>query len=374
MYRLFYAERDTSLLERFRERNVGIDQILELTKNQSGSIVGGKYRNLTYNSRILIDFGSEIDALSTAITAGQIPALGNSEGSASVYLSLRSSDATDLIQEYTLEAYPVFENWNNGQGYTNDDPGTTDGASWLYKNSKRQVTYWNTSNDQPALAIPSIGGGSFHTDSGIASQSFKNEVPDIRMNVTDIVDNWVKGNINNYGFLVKRPETDEKSAETLGSIKFFSRETHTMFVPKLEVVWNDTTFASTASAEISADSYIPYIKNIKDEYRVSEIAKFRIGVRPEFPDRTYTTTSFYLTGERLPTSSYYSIIDSVTNETMIEYDTTGTQIDCDANGSFFRLRMDSFMPERYYKIQIKVERDNGNDIQTFDDFYFKVVN
>jgi hypothetical protein len=374
MYRLFYAERDTSLLERFRERNVGIDQILELTKNQSGSIVGGKYRNLTYNSRILIDFGSEIDALSTAITAGQIPALGNSEGSASVYLSLRSSDATDLIQEYTLEAYPVFENWNNGQGYTNDDPGTTDGASWLYKNSKRQVTYWNTSNDQPALAIPSIGGGSFHTDSGIASQSFKNEVPDIRMNVTDIVDNWVKGNINNYGFLVKRPETDEKSAETLGSIKFFSRETHTMFVPKLEVVWNDTTFASTASAEISADSYIPYIKNIKDEYRVSEIAKFRIGVRPEFPDRTYTTTSFYLTGERLPTSSYYSIIDSVTNETMIEYDTTGTQIDCDANGNFFRLRMDSFMPERYYKIQLKVERDGGNDIQTFDDFYFKVVN
>jgi len=243
----------------------------------------------------------------------------------------------------------------------------------LHRN-KAYGTTWNTSFDDPAAAIPSTGGGSFLTDSGIASQSFKNELPDIRMNVTDIVDNWVKGNISNYGFLVKRPVTDEKSGETLGSIKFFSRETHTMFVPKLEVVWNDTTFASTASAEISTDSYVPYIKNIKDEYRTSEIAKFRIGVRPEFPDRTYTTTSFYLTGERLPTSSYYSIIDSVTNETMIEYDTTGTQIDCDANGSFFRLRMDSFMPERYYKIQIKVERDNGNDIQTFDDFYFKVVN
>jgi hypothetical protein len=375
MYRLFYAERDTSLLERFPEQNVGIDQILELTKNQSGSIVGGKYRNLTYNSRILIDFGSEIDTLSTAITAGQIPALGNSEGSASVYLSLRSSDATDLIQEYTLKAFPVSQSWNNGQGYANDDPKTTDGASWFYRNSKRQATYWSQVNDQPAAAYKNIGGGSFITGSTYeASQSFKNEVPDIRMNVTDIVDNWVKGNITNYGFLVKRPESDEKSAESLGSIKFFSRETHTMFVPKLEVVWNDTTFASTASAEISADSYVPYIKNIKDEYRTSEIAKFRIGVRPEFPDRTYTTTSFYLTGERLPTSSYYSIIDSVTNETMIEYDTAGTQIDCDANGSFFRLRMDSFMPERYYKIQLKVERDGGNDIQTFDDFYFKVVN
>ena len=32
------------------------------------------------------------------------------------------------------------------------------------------------------------------------------------------------------------------------------------------------------------------------------------------------------------------------------------------------------MPERYYKIMLKVERDAGNEVQTFDDFYFKVVN
>ena len=31
------------------------------------------------------------------------------------------------------------------------------------------------------------------------------------------------------------------------------------------------------------------------------------------------------------------------------------------------------MPERYYKIMLKVERDSGDDIQTFDDFYFKVM-
>jgi len=194
------------------------------------------------------------------------------------------------------------------------------------------------------------------------------------MDVTDIVDNWVKGNITNYGFIVKRPYSNETSGETLGSIKFFGRESHTIFVPKLEVVWDNTTFANTSSAEITADTYIPYFKNIKSEYRTSEIAKLRIGVRPEFPSRTYATSSFYLTGERLPTSSYYSIIDSVTNEIIIAYDTTGTKIDCDSNGSFFKLRMDSFMPERYYKIQLKIERDSGDDVQTFDDFYFKVVN
>jgi len=373
MYRIFYAERDTTLYERFPNRNTGIDQIIELTKNQSGSIVDGRYRSKTFNSRMIIDFGSEIDTLTTAVNSGKVPPLGNATNSASVYLSLRASDASDLLQQYNIKAFPVSESWVNGRGYFNDNPETTDGASWLYRDQKDKTT-WNTSNDQPAL-FQANGGGTFITGTTYeASQSFNNQVPDIRMNVTDIVNNWVKGNITNHGFIVKRPETDEKSAESLGSIKFFGRESHTIFVPRLEVVWNNTTFSNTGSAEITADSYVPYFKNIKSEYRASDIVKFRIGVRPEFPTRTFSTASFYLTGERLPTSSFYSIIDSVTNETIIAYDTNGTQIDCDSNGSFFKLRMDSFMPERYYKIQLKIERDAGDDIQTFDDFYFKVVN
>ncbi len=32
------------------------------------------------------------------------------------------------------------------------------------------------------------------------------------------------------------------------------------------------------------------------------------------------------------------------------------------------------MPDRYYQIELKIERDGGDDIQVFDDFYFKVVN
>ena len=64
----------------------------------------------------------------------------------------------------------------------------------------------------------------------------------------------------------------------------------------------------------------------------------------------------------------------MTNDTIIPFDVSASIIDGDSNGSFFKLRMDSFMPERYYKIMLKVERDAGNEVQTFDDFYFKVVN
>ena len=107
----------------------------------------------------------------------------------------------------------------------------------------------------------------------------------------------------------------------------------------------------------------------------SDIARFRIGVRPEFPSKAYTTSSFYQTNERLPVSSSYSIYDSVTNDVIIQdetiYGASKTKISSDANGNYFDLRMDSFMPERYYKIQLKCVRTK--DTQTFDDFYFKVV-
>ena len=96
-----------------------------------------------------------------------------------------------------------------------------------------------------------------------ASQSFQNESPDVRMDVSDITNKWLSSNLSNNGFIVKRTYADEISGEVLGSLKFFGRESHTIFVPRLEVAWNDTTFANTSSAEISADTYVPYIKNIK---------------------------------------------------------------------------------------------------------------
>ena len=376
MYRLFYAERDTTLYERYPKQNTGIDQILELTKVASGSKLNGIIQSKTYNSRFIIDFGTELTTLSSSIVNGDIPDIAHHPDSASAFLSITAADSTDILHSYTLKAFPVTQSWTNGNGYFSDDPIQKYGASWYYRTSDDQGDFWNTGSffGQTGTTETAYGGGTWVTGSGYeASQSFSNESPDIRMDVTDIVNKWFNTNLDNNGFIVKRPYSDEISGEVLGNIKYFGRESHTIFVPKLEIVWDNTTFTNTASSEISADTYVPYFKNIKAEYRTSEIAKFRVGVRPEFPDKSYQTSSFYLTGERLPTSSFYSILDSVTDETMIPFHISGSKIDCDANGSFFKLRMDSFMPERYYKIMLKIEREGGDDIQTFDDYYFKVV-
>jgi len=377
MYRLFFAERDTTLYEKYPEQNTGIDQILELTKITSGSKIQSVVQSDTLNSRFILDFGSQITTLATAISNGEIPALANHIDSASVFVSVKAATATDLLHSYTIEAYPVSESWVNGNGNFSDIPIQRFGASWKFKSGDSTADNWasgdNVMQGGDEFATTQ-GGGTWYTGSNFeASQSFENESPDIRINVTNIVKQWIAGSIPNNGFIFKRTKTDEESQEILGSIKFFGRESHTIFVPRLEVAYNNTTFADTSSSEIASDTYVPYFKNIKREYRTSEQTKFRIGVRPEFPSKQFQTSSFFLTGERLPTSSFYSILDSVTDETIIPFDTKATQIDCDANGSFMQIRMDSFLPERFYKIMLKIERDGGNDIQTYDDFYFKVV-
>ena len=377
MYRLFFAERDTTLYEKYPTQNTGIDQILELTKITSGSKVENVVQSQTLNSRFILDFGSQITTLSQSIVSGEIPPLGNNSNSASVFVTVKAATATDLLHSYSIEAYPVSESWVNGNGNFSDIPIQKFGASWKFRSGDQTSDNWasgdNVKQGGDEFATTQ-GGGTWFTGSGFeASQSFENESPDIRINVTDIVRQWVSGSIPNNGFLFKRTKTDEESQEILGSIKFFGRESHTIFVPRLEVAYNNTTFANTGSPEIASDIFVPYFKNIKREYRISEQTKFRIGVRPEFPSKQFQTSSFFLTGERLPTSSFYSILDSVTDETIIPFDTNATQIDCDSNGSFMQIRMDSFLPERFYKIMLKIERDGGNDIQTYDDFYFKVV-
>ncbi len=375
MYRIFYAEKDNTLYERFSEQNVGIDEILELTKIASGSRVNGVIRDNTYNSRMLIDFGTAITTISQSIEDGEV------NNNPRFYLNLHASDATDILTEYSIKAYPVSESWENGSGQLDDRPQTKVGSSWKHRIGDavaQTTTSWLTgSNGWYPGVTETLGGGTWITGSGFeGSQSFTNESPDLRIDVTDIVLGWISGSMPNYGFMVKRPNSDEISGENLGSIKYFGKESHTIFVPKLEMGWDDVNTGYLTQNNITSDSYVPYIKNIKSEYRTSDIARFRVGVRPEFPTKSYQTSSFYLTGERLPASSSYSIYDSVTNDIFIKdeksYVDSMTKISSDINGNYFDLRMDSFMPERYYKIQLKCRRTN--DTHTFDDFYFKVVN
>jgi hypothetical protein len=75
----------------------------------------------------------------------------------------------------------------------------------------------------------------------------------------------------------------------------------------------------------------------------------------------------------LPTSSFYEIRDAHTDEIILPFNTSGSKLSCDADGNYFTLWMNSFQPERFYRVVIKTETDGGNTSQVFDNqYYFKV--
>jgi hypothetical protein len=103
------------------------------------------------------------------------------------------------------------------------------------------------------------------------------------------------------------------------------------------------------------------------------INQFRLNVRPEFPVRTFKTSSLDTKQHALTSASYYAIKDLDTNEFVVEFDKEFTQISCDPTGSYFTVYMNGLEPERYYNILIQTEVD-GQTIVLDENYYFKVVN
>jgi hypothetical protein len=105
----------------------------------------------------------------------------------------------------------------------------------------------------------------------------------------------------------------------------------------------------------------------------SNKVKVRVNSRDKYPQRTFSTSSWYTTNKALPENSYWSLLDVKTNEIVFGFDNEYTKISCDATSSFFDLYMQGLEPERYYKIIIKTELASGEIIDWDNDLIFKVT-
>lgn len=387
MIRTIYAQRDATIYEKTESLNTGLDQILELShESPDGS--------LRYNSRILMKF--DVSGIESDINAGRI------SSNAEYYLSLRTAESREIPQEYIVYAYPVSSSWTNGTGKYFNKPITTDGVSWTYRTSKitgveweippvsSQLTWDEISETwvSSSLIFGSInasvtssyftnqGGGTWWNYNDLeCTQSFSFESSDIYMNVTSIVNKWTTGSgrFENDGFILKFGNDVESSYDTIRSLKFFSTDSNTIYVPRLHVIWDDSVFNTGSLTQASDDSIIINVK-LKKYYSESEKAKIRIYANQRYPQKQYTTQSYYTQNYYLPSSSYYEIRDAHTDEIVLPFNTTGSKISCDGISSYFNLWMDSFQPERFYRVVIKTETDGGDNVQIFDnEYYFKVI-
>ena len=385
MHYFEYINRDTTIYSggTTSSLNSGHDEILEVVKEVSSD--GG-----TINvSRILLS--ADYSYVSKSIQEGKIPT------DAKFYLNLYDAGSKDIEAEQKLVIYMVSGSWKSGTGKKFDSPITTNGASYQYRDQDQKLP-WVTGSlltDGGSWFSGSQDSYSQYNISGSFGLTFDKR--DVRFDVTDLVRNHIFSSsiYPNNGFIVKRESTgsygttysysgdtnsEEGGTSRLGTLQFFSRETHTIYPPSLEVVWDDSKWTTGSLAQLTGsalDDTVIYFKGIRDEYLEKSISRFRLVGRPRYNDRVFGTTPEGLTVRTLPSgSTFYSIKDSVTEETIVPFG-TGSIVSCDGTGNYFNLRMDSFQSERHYDIHVKVVSGSGADelINYYSDpaWSFKVV-
>ena len=159
-------------------------------------------------------------------------------------------------------------------------------------------------------------------------------------------------------------------------MQFYSVDTNTIYPPELEFKWKDYSSVLTGSATSSIVTTTNLATSLAENpgiFTPESVNRFRFNVADKYPPRVWTTASLFTGTNYLPTQSYYAIKDLDTNEFVVDFDTTYTQLSSDNEGNYFDVYMNGLEPERYYKVMIKTNI-NGSTLVLDDNYYFKVVN
>lgn len=242
--------KDSTLYEETPRLNAGLDQIVQLEHTlyteKSGSYSGSVYQVDTisgsYVSRIVLQFNLSAFSQSFFVTESI------ASSSLKYYLNLFISEAEEIPLSYSLYVHPLSGSWQMGEGYRDILPYDSGGVSWTYKDGE---TSW------------SQAGGDFYSASGfVATQSFEYQSSDVLVDVTDIVNKWFTGEIPNNGFIIKWADVIENDAsQEYGILHFYGQNTHTIYRPRLEAVWDDSSWnvpyswSYTYTAQTSSTSW-----------------------------------------------------------------------------------------------------------------------
>ena len=347
MSRVFItASSDASIYERYANLNTGRDEILEVGKKQDKlEIVNGRVRSL-------IKF--------------TLTDLFGAPTSSDVHLSLKVANATKLNQNELVYVYPVSRSWEEGSGYFEQSPiKSDDGATW--------TTYASGSDWSGSLEIPGHGaGGDFKLTPVVSASVTDIRNDEFRINVTDVVQPMISGSSksSNYGLLLTFSGSAEADINNTGNLKFFSRQTHTVHAPVLELVWSNQSFATGSLKTLSSLDIEIAPRNMKAQYSVGAVSKMYFTVRDKYPAKVYSNTRRFSNKYYLPSGSIYTIVDAGSGTTIVPFDTY-SHVDCDATGSYVMLDTKPLHKNRFYELSLKVTL--SSEVYFSRPFRFKIV-
>jgi len=343
MHKFFTSSYDASIYLQQPDQNTGRDEILEV-----GKLYYGSTKDI---SRTLLKF--DTGSLKT-----DIQSIGT--GSWKVYLNLKSANSEEIPLEYTIYANAVSQSWTMGTG-TKFDNISTDGVSWKYRNG---TSTWQDNVIGGTAVFTSGTTGSANAEGGTwyitgsATQSYNYEPDDVRMDVTNIIHQWVSGSLPNNGFIVRHSLDVENDTLDYGVLKFFSKETNTIYEPKLELVWDDSSFITGSLTPVTGSasdaSYKVILQNLKKEYPQNQKVKIRVKGRDMYPLKTFGTTFAYDQTKYLPNgSTYYQLEDYKTGEIIFPFGEY-TKVSCDSTSNYFIMDLSTLPINRTYVLKLKI--------------------
>ena len=372
IYKIFPSQ-DATIYSAYPAMNTGLDEILEASTNFKTGILqtNGEYPQA---SRFLVQFDSNDLAYVSASL------IGTSSWTADLRLFVANS--TGLSNTTTLAVNALSQSWDMGTGRYLDSPENENGVSWIWRTYSGGDA-WLTSNFATdstgsynlSTNPQSAGGGVWWTLSE-SSQTFSYYSDlDLNFDVKSIVEKWNSGSWNNYGFIVRQTQSQKfiNDINEQVTLKYFSRDTHTIYPPCLEFKWDDSVYNTGSLTVLNTTPATILLSQNPGVFYDQSVNIFRVNARPTYPPKVWQTSSIYMTNYALPEDSYYAIKDLDTNEMVIDFDTTYTKLSCDEYGSYFKLYMNGLEPERYYTVLVQT-KIQGSTIVFDNNYSFKVVN
>lgn len=347
---------DTFIVYTESGASFGGDEILEL---------GTCYRPDAFGcSRILMEF-----------MTNEVEELLGDHSLVRATLNLKYAYSENLPSVYGIDITEIEQSWTEGEGHINDIPGNRSGATW---EESKPGTKWeveggeDTPGHDPHTVIScsccDCGMQTEVDDDLIDNSMVKHEYftsyqknKDLCIDVTEWVYNWILGQGQGLGFLIKM-SNEQIMEDRKARLCFYSSETHTVNYPYLEITYDDSTRSEDAEEYEDVSTLVVQPRNLKDHYYTGEKVRVDLTVRPEFPTRTFTTSSIYRDqGKALPDGCLWGIRDEYTGEMWVPFTDLATKLSYDGT-NFFILDTDLLEPERYYRLLFELETENQRKV------------
>lgn len=330
-----YSNKSATLQEEFPTRNNGLDEVMFLERKDSPD----------YTSRMIIHFPLD----NNEFHYRGINLNGTNYTSS---LKLFSTQAnSNIIEGETIRCETIIgtaesSSWVAGTGRSHDTPTTETDVSWT--NRKAGNVTWSDASGNPTP-------GGYSTLLSDDAKTTITKLGDISFAVSSSTVLSLNPN-GNIGFIIK---LENSSSNEPTKLSYFSTNTHTIYQPRLEFAWDDSTYVTGSNYVVvdqpfDSNDYYCYLKDNAGSYQYNTLVKFNVKLRPKYEPKTYSnvaaaTKTYVLAQNRMT----YAIIDAKTNEYIIDH-SLNTKLSCDAtNGYFFNLWTSNLSQERNYIIEIQ---------------------